>query len=232
VHLGGTRVTAGIAFPGVEAGMRAALERGFGVAVHAIGNVGLATALDAIAACDRLRERARRETRLRIEHAMLAAPEQIAEIARREAIAVVQPGFVDHVGAAVADIRFDRETWLPFGDLVRAGVRLAASSDDPCAFHEPLLTAARGATRRCATGAVVGPEQAILYEEWLCAYTIGAAFAGGQEHERGSLTPGKRADLVRLEGDLDPERPPRVVATWVAGRRVFQVAGAAERQHP
>jgi predicted amidohydrolase YtcJ len=159
---------------------------------------------------------------------MLASPEQIAAMAARDVIAVVQPGFVDHVGAAVAGIEFERATWLPFGDLVRSGVRLAASSDDPCAFHEPLLTAARGATRRCATGAVVGAEQALPYEDWLRAYTLGAAYAGGQEDERGSLTAGKRADLVMLEGELDPERPPCIVETWVAGCRVFAADGALD----
>jgi predicted amidohydrolase YtcJ len=202
--------------------VRAALERGFGVAVHAIGNVGLRHALEAFRACERERSRSPRELRLRVEHAMLASREQIADLAALGAVAVVQPGFVDHVGAAVAGVEFDRETWLPFADLARARVALAASSDDPCAFHEPLLTAARGATRRCATGAVVGPEQALAYEEWLRAYTIGAAFAGGQEHERGSLTPGKRADFALLEGELDPEDPPRVVETWVAGRCAYR----------
>jgi predicted amidohydrolase YtcJ len=221
VTMGGQRIETGIAFPGVEAGMRAALERGFGVAVHAIGNVGLAAAIDAFAACAEIRGRGRPDLRVRVEHAMLASRAQLAELARHDAIAVVQPGFVDHVGAAVDGVVFDDETWLPFADIVRAGVRIAASSDDPCAFHEPLLTSARGATRRCASGAVVGPDQALAYEEWLRAYTIGAAFAGGQEDERGSLTPGKRADLVVLAGELDPERPPRVVETWVAGRRVF-----------
>ena len=106
-------------------------------------------------------------------------------------------------------------------NLTRAGVRFAASSDDPCAFHEPLLTSARDATRRAASGLVSGADQALAYTDWLAAYTAGAAFAGGQEYERGSLTPGKRADLVVLEGDLDPENPPAVVETWVAGRRAW-----------
>ena len=104
--------------------------------------------------------------------------------------------------------------------MARAGLRLAGSSDDPCAFHEPLRTSAYGATRRTGSGGVLGAEQALGYEEWLRAYTAGAAYAGGQEDERGSITPGKRADLVVVEGDLDAEHPPRVVETWVAGERV------------
>jgi predicted amidohydrolase YtcJ len=59
------------------------------------------------------------------------------------------------------------------------------------------------------------------YEAWLHAYTAGAAFAGGQEDERGKLAPGFQADLVLLRGALDAERPPQVDETWVAGERVF-----------
>ena len=73
---------------------------------------------------------------------------------------------------------------------------------------------------RTGSGGVLGAEQALGYEEWLRAYTAGAAYAGGQEDERGSITPGKRADLVVVEGDLHAEHPPRVVETWVAGERV------------
>ena len=118
-------------------------------------------------------------------------------------------------------VAWDEEIWLPFGDLARARIRLAASSDDPCAFHEPLRTSSHGATRRTGSGNILGPEQALGYEDWLRAYTAGAAYAGGQEHERGTLTPGKRADLVVLEGALDPNDPPRVAQTWVGGCRVY-----------
>lgn len=78
-------------------------------------------------------------------------------------------------------------------------------------------------TRRAFVG---GPEQALSYVDWLRAYTAGPAYAGRQEHERGSLTPGKRADLVVLEGDLDPLSPPRVVQTWVAGELICENTNA------
>jgi predicted amidohydrolase YtcJ len=64
--------------------------------------------------------------------------------------------------------------------MAGAGVRLAASSDDPCAIHAPLQTSTYGATRRTGSGAVLGPDQALAYEDWLQAYTAGAAYAGGQ----------------------------------------------------
>jgi predicted amidohydrolase YtcJ len=150
----------------------------------------------------------------------------LAELAALGGVAVVQPGFLAHLGQAVEGIRFDDATWLPFGDIAEAGVALAASSDDPCTFHEPVRTSAYGATRRTGSGAVLDADQAVPYGDWLRAYTAGAAHAGGQEHERGSLAPGLRADLVVLEGDLDAPidvaHPPRVAQTWVAGALVHE----------
>lgn len=223
VSIAGQRSAFGIEFPGLAESMIEAVRRGFRVAVHAIGNVGLRNTLDAFIKAERVRPDD--DHRFRVEHACLASPAQIAAMAALGAIGVVQPGFVHHVGQAVEGVPWDEETWLPFGDMARAGIRLAASSDDPCAFHEPLRTAAHGATRRTGSGGVLGPEQALGYEDWLRAYTLGAAYAGGQEHERGTLTPGKRADLVVLEGNLDADDPPRVMETWVAGARVYDAGG-------
>jgi hypothetical protein len=70
-------------------------------------------------------------------------------------------------------------------------------------------------------GNVFEPDQAVDFEAWLRAYTAGSAYAGGQEDERGAITPGLRADLVVLEGTLDPHDPPRVAETWVAGEAVY-----------
>jgi predicted amidohydrolase YtcJ len=125
------------------------------------------------------------------------------------------------MGGAVDGFELDDATWMPFGDLAGAGVPLAGSSDSPCAFAEPVLTSARGVTRRTSRDTVIRPDQSVPYDEWLRAYTSSAAYAGGQEHERGRLAPGLRADLVVLEGPLDAEHPPGVAETWVAGKRVF-----------
>jgi len=209
----------GILFPGLAEDARRAVARGFDVAVHAIGNLGLAEAIAALA--EAARSSPATDRRFRIEHVCFASPRQLADLAALDFIGVVQPGFVHHVGRAVEGVPFEEEIWLAFDAMLRAGMRLAASSDDPCAFHQPLRTAAVGATRRTASGGVLGPEQALGYEEWLRLYTAGAAYAGRQEYERGTLTPGKRADLVVLDGPLDPEHPPRVAETWVAGERAF-----------
>lgn len=88
----------------------------------------------------------------------------------------------------------------------------------PCTPYGPTLNTTPASIRR--TGAV--RDQALPMEHWLHAFTAGAAHAGGQEDERGSVTPGKRAHLVVLDGELDPEHLPTVAQTWVAGTLVWE----------
>jgi predicted amidohydrolase YtcJ len=68
-------------------------------------------------------------------------------------------------------------------------------------------------------GNVIFPDQVLPFEQWLWMYIAGGAYAGGQEKERGMLKKGMVADLVVLEGGLDPKNPPIVAETWVAGER-------------
>ncbi len=223
VRLGGRRLQLGMRFADLADAVERAQRHGFRVAVHAIGNAGVEAALEAFERAARASPGA--DPRFRIEHASLVTPRQIRRMRELGAVAVVQPGFLFHMGQAVEKVPFEDATWMAFGDMERAGVPLAASSDDPCAFHEPLRTSAHGATRITGSGAVLDPQQSVDYLSWLRAWTAGAAFAGGQEGERGRLLPGLRADLVLLEGALDPEHPPRVSETWVAGACAWRAPG-------
>lgn len=188
-----------------------------------MGNVGLERALDAFTAVHR--REPNREHRFRIEHATLASGTQVRQLAELGAVAVVQPGFVEMLGSRIKDLHFEDATWMPFAELARAGVPLAGSSDDPCSPCHPLLASRLGVTRTTRDGAVVAGDQRVSYEEWLRAWTIGSAYAGGQEDERGTLVPGKRADPVVLEGELDAEARPAVHETWVAGQRLHPSPG-------
>ncbi len=226
VHLGGEPLRVGELFPDLEDHVELVASRGFRVAVHAIGNAGLSGALDAFEAA--ARRHPDLDHRFRVEHACLASTSQLARLARLGGVAVVQPGFLHHLGQAVEGVIFDDASWLPFADIRRSGAVMAASSDAPCTFHEPLRTASHGASRRTGSGAVLDLGQVVTYDDWLWAYTAGAAYAGGQEAERGALVPGLQADFVVLEGELDPDHPPSVAETWVAGRLVYQAGATGE----
>jgi hypothetical protein len=218
-HIKGHPISLGLVFDDLEAEVRSVVERGFGIAVHAIGNRGAEATLDAFAAATRIR--LDDEVLFRIEHATLLSRDQTRRMAQLGVTAVVQPGFLHHMGGAVDGFQLDEANWMPFGELAEAGVVVAGSSDAPCAFHEPLLTAARGVTRITSKGTVLDASQSLPYGAWLRAYTVDAARAGGQENDRGRLVPGLQADLVVLEGALDPLHPPKVSETWIAGERVF-----------
>jgi predicted amidohydrolase YtcJ len=217
-HVHGHRISIGCVFAGLADEVDEVVARGFRVAVHAIGNAGAQSALDAFTAA--ARRHGDDDHRFRLEHATLLGAEQPRRMASLGVVGVVQPGFVRHMGGAVDGFELDELTWMPFADLVAAGVTIAGSSDSPCAFSEPLLTSALGVTRLTSKGTIASPEQSVPYETWLEAYTAGAAYAGGQEAERGRIAAGLVADLVVLDGSLDAAHPPTVAETWVDGERV------------
>jgi predicted amidohydrolase YtcJ len=215
----GHPVQYGILMDDLGACALAAATRGFRIAVHAIGNAGVEAAITTFSAVRAADGNA--DHRFRLEHAGVTAPDQWRRLAALDAVAVVQPGFVEHVGIQSQGVRFDDHHWLAFAGLAEAGVRLAGSSDDPCAPPAPVWGALLGASRTTSTGIGFEPEQSVSFDDWLQAYTTGAAHAGGQEDERGRLAPGLRADFVVLD---HAGSTPIVSETWVGGRPAF-VAG-------
>jgi predicted amidohydrolase YtcJ len=109
------------------------------------------------------------------------------------------------------------------------GVPVAAASDFGCGPFEPLLGMQSCVTREAWDGGTLGDNQRISAHEALALYTTGAAYATGEEHVKGKLTPGYYADFVVL-GDnpltVDPARLSQipVLATYVAGERVWSRA--------
>ena len=106
------------------------------------------------------------------------------------------------------------------------GIPVAAASDYGCGPFEPLLGMQSCVTRQAWDGGTLGDNQRISAREALALYTTGAAYATGEEHVKGKLTPGYYADFVVL-GDnpltADPERLSEipVLATYVGGERVW-----------
>jgi predicted amidohydrolase YtcJ len=200
--------------------------RRFQVLIHAIGDRGVHQALDAI-------QRARqvngpRDARHQLVHVELLAPADLPRFRELGVVACMQPRHcAADVGggewrAAVGPARWPL-AW-PFRSLQQAGAALAFSSDWNVAEMDPLLGIYSALTRRdLAGGEPFVPEQTIDLEPALAAYTTGGAYANFCEHHRGSLAPGKAADLVALSGnlfELSPEqiRDCRVELTMVAGQ--------------
>jgi predicted amidohydrolase YtcJ len=196
---------------------------GWQLAVHAIGDRAADVALDALERAQRLRPR--HGVRHRVEHAGLIRPDQLSRFAGLGVSAVVQPNFLRYFGDDYAAIMGDeRAPWLYRGKaFLDHGITLVGSSDRPVTDGSPLRAVQFMVERASESGQVIGPDEGITVDEALRAYTVAGAYACHWEDSVGSLSPGKRADLVVL-GD-DPRRVDtsrigdiEVVATYVEGR--------------
>ena len=208
--------------------VRAAVDHGIGVAMHALGNCAIDVALDACAAVRGTRDG--NAATLRIEHFVLASREQAARAADLGVAVVTNPGFVDTWGDQYL------ERWsirgrpdlrvLPIRDLLDAGVATAAASDYPCDELDPLHGIWAAVARQSWTGDDLYPEQAITPTEALRLVTCGAANASGTQAVEGSLEPGKHANLVVLDRDpitcpTDALRSIHVERTYIGGALAF-----------
>lgn len=198
----------------------AAWRAGRRVTCHAIGNLGIETAVGAIA--DALAREPAGRGRVRVDHAMFLTPALIARIADLGLPVVAQPSFLWDSGghAPSPDILL-----RPFRTVAEAGVAQAFSSDFPCGSLAPLTGIAAAVTRRSRHGEACAPEEALTVERALAAYTLEAARAAGWGSERGSLEVGKRADWLVLSADPRAVAPAALAAltveeTWVSGRRI------------
>jgi predicted amidohydrolase YtcJ len=150
-------------------------------------------------------------------------------VAGTGAIAVVQPHFTyDMVGDYTALTPPPEPTVvLPLRSLLDAGVELAGSSDHPVSGYDVLAAVEAAVRRHTKLGRVSYPEEALTAEEALRAYTLGSARALGVEHEAGSLTPGKRADVVVLSGDPRRTATPselNIRRTYLGGELAYEAA--------
>ncbi|MGI5199894.1 amidohydrolase [Streptomyces sp. CA-288835] len=197
---------------------------GWQLAIHAIGDRAADVALDALERAHHRRPRP--GARHRIEHAGLIRPDQLTRMARLGVSAVVQPNFLRYFGDDYASIMGEeRAPWMYRGSgFLEHGITLVGSSDRPVADGSPLRAVQFMVERASESGQVIGPDESVTVDEALRAYTVGGAYACHWDSVAGTLTPGKRADLVVLGDDprrVDPSRigDIEVVTTYVDGRK-------------
>ncbi|GIW11076.1 MAG: amidohydrolase [Dehalococcoidia bacterium] len=208
--------------------IRRAAAHGVGCAIHAIGDAANRAALDQLAATRA--HWAPAGLRPRIEHAQCLHPADIPRFAALGVVASLQPIH------ALQDMPVAVRAWgkrvltaYPLRSLLESGARLAFGSDAPV----ETLSVLAGLRAAC-----LPPEEGTVASAWqaaqtvplaaaVAAYTRGAAWAEGREHERGTLTPGALADLVVLDRDLlalpiEALREVQVVGTVIGGQWVYR----------
>ncbi|WP_322797930.1 amidohydrolase, partial [Thermoflexus sp.] len=171
---------------------------GWQVAMHAIGDRAIETALDAI---EEVMGAEARRFRPRIEHCGVLAPDLLERLRRLQVVVVTQPRFVYELGDGFRiALGEERTRWTyPLANL--RGVPVAFSSDRPVVDGAPLKGIQAAVLRCTQSGAPFAPEEALTVEEALRAYTFSAAYAAFAESELGALAPGRWADLVVLGED-------------------------------
>ncbi len=203
---------------------------GFQLAVHAIGDRANALVLDAF-------EKARqvngpRDRRFRIEHAQVVRRSDLGRYKALGVVASIQPSHcIDDMRWAEQRIGAQRaRDAYSFASFGRAGVPVAFGTDWFVEPLDPRLGLYAAVTRERPEGGPPGgwlPEEKLSLEEAIDVYTRGSAYAEFAEDVKGTLEPGKVADLVVFAKDIF-EVPPREILTTpvdltvVGGRVVFE----------
>ena len=194
--------------------VRKANAKGISVTIHAIGDKGVNQALNSFEKSGSYPMGLRN----RIEHIQLVHPDDIRRFAKLNVIASVQPLH------ATSDRDIAAKYWgkrcryaYPYKTLLENGAKLCFGSDLPVEDFSPLkgiyaaVTRKREGERRKSWH----PFERVSVEEAVYAYTLGGAYASGDEEIKGSIQPGKLADLVVLSRDIFKTSPEAILKTKV-----------------
>jgi predicted amidohydrolase YtcJ len=176
-------------------------EAGFQAIIHAIEESEIEAACDAIAYA--LEKHPRQDHRHRIEHCSVCPPSLQQKLATLGIIVVTQPSFIYYSGERYLSTvsAGQLEHLYPIGSMMNYGIQIGAGSDFPISYPNPMVGICAAVTRTAESGEQVLPGQGIGVFDALKMHTISAAAAGFDEHQRGSISPGKVADLVILDED-------------------------------
>ena len=210
----------------LETMVAAAHSLGFPVAVHCVEEIAIAAAAAVL--------EGNKGSGLgdRLEHCSEGTPQIIDAVRRSGATVATQPGFLYHNGTSYRQNVAARllPHLYPAGSLIRAGATTAFGSDAPVIDPNPWPAVYSAVTRHTSDGQPLTGEidslQAISVEQALRAYTLGSAEAEGTLKHKGSVIPGKLADLVLFDADpmsVDPENLPaiRTILTIIGGSEVW-----------
>jgi len=214
-----------------------ALDRaGFQIHVHAIGDRAVRMSLDAFEAAGRAN--GFRDMRHHIAHLELIDPADIPRFRRLGAAANFQALWA-YADTYITDLTLPilgprRSRWLyPIGSVARTGAVIAGGSDWSVSTMDPLQAIEVALTRRGpddAPGPAWIPDERVDLTAMLRAYTVNGAWLSRDEGSRGTLEPGKAADLIVLDRDLfaipaSEISRAKVLLTLLDGREVFRDPG-------
>jgi predicted amidohydrolase YtcJ len=219
----------------LERTARLAIRHGFQLCVHAIGDRGNRETLDVFERVMRDHP-GERDLRWRVEHAQHLHPDDLPRFARLGVVASMQPIHCTSDGPWVPTRIGQRraaEGAYAWKSLIDSGALIAAGTDAPVEEVDPIANFHAAVTRETKGGQRFHPAQRMTRQQALEALTINGARAGFEEDIKGSLTPGKLADIAVLSRDItavaETEIPgAEVVYTIVGGRIAYRRAETAK----
>ena len=201
-------------------------EAGNRACIHAIGDWAIDIALNAVE--EAMESAPREDHRHRIEHAGYVRPDQLERMARLGVAVSASIGFCHPIGdshiAALGEERLCG--YYPMKSFQEHGI-VAGGNSDGFGDYWPITGIAGCVTRRSSSGDYLCREQAISVMDAIRAYTVNGAYLEAKEGEKGSLEPGKLADMAVLDRDILTVDPldiinTRVLMTIVGGEVVYE----------
>ena len=234
LHLGGIKTiiheTTGKLYPDQKELNEMVLQihqAGFQVVLHAIEENAIEAACSAVEHA--LKVSPKSNHRHRIEHCSVCPPSLAKRLASLGILVVTQPSFIYYSGERyLKTVPSDQLKYLyPIATLMRSEVSVVGSSDCPIAPLNPLIGMYAVISRATDSGERILPEERINPKDALKMYTEVAAKASFEEKNKGSISPGKLADLVVLNGDptklpIDEIKDIEVEMTILDGKIVWE----------
>ncbi len=198
-----------------------ALRRGIQVETHAIGDRTNRTILDLYQNAFKavpLDQRKIRDPRWRVEHAQILDPADIPRFAKLSVIPSMQPSHaISDLFFAPARLGMERLAGAySWQSLIKSGCIIAGGSDAPVERGEPMIEFYAAVARKSVkgfSGEGWHPEQAVTREQALKMFTLWPAYATFEENDKGSVEPGKLADLTVLSSDIIKISEPEILKT-------------------
>ena len=207
---------------------RLAMANGYQLCVHAIGDRANRETLDIFERAFKANP-GKTNLRWRVEHAQHLSAQDIPRFGKMGVIASMQtvhctsdaPYVLERLGRARAE-----EGAYVWQKLMKSGATIANGTDAPVEDVDPIPNFYAAVSRKLKDGTVFFPDQRMSRMEALKSYTINGAYAAFEEGNRGSLEPGKYADITVLSKDImkipEDEIPTaKVVYTIVGGKVLY-----------
>lgn len=205
---------------------RKAHEAGWQLGTHANGDVGIDITMKVY---ERLqRELPRRDPRFRLEHCTVVNDSLVQRIKALGAIPLPFSTYAYYHGEKMKEYGAERvDHMFALRSFIDAGIRPTQASDYPPGPFEPMMALRSEVTRTDSKGNVWGPKQKITVAEAIRVGTLNGAYASYEEKQKGSIEPGKLADLVVLGRDPFKVDPLELIdipiqRTMVGGTWVFE----------